>query len=212
MRWRRRITGACCSTSPFRHDDALLYERLASRVLYLDGSLRASPDDQAKNVLGQEALWAHSISGDLPIVLVRVGDEDAGALIRQVLEAQEYWRLKGLSADLVILNEHPVSYLDEVQGHISALLDNGPWRAWKDRPGGAYLLRADRLSDSERTLLFAVARAILYGNRGTLANQLDRPYPGRERRESPALLLSRARRVPIRATGSAADSRTSRRS
>ena len=143
------------------HDDALLYERLASRVLYLDGSLRASPDDQAKNVLGQEALWPHSISGDLPIVLVRVGDEDAGALIRQVLEAQEYWRLKGLSADLVILNEHPVSYLDEVQGHISALLDNGPWRAWKDRPGGAYLLRGDRLSDSERTLLLAVARAIL---------------------------------------------------
>ena len=134
---------------------------------------------QAQNVLGQEALWAHGISGDLPIVLVRVDNDDAGALIRQVLEAQEYWRLKGLAADLVILNEHPVSYLDEVHGHITALLDSGPWRTWKDRPGGAYLLRADRLTDNERALLFAVARAVLYGNRGTLANQLDRRYEDR---------------------------------
>ena len=129
-------------------DDALQYERLASRALYLDDSLRAEPDVQAKNTLGQQALWAHSISGDLPIVVVRVGDEDALSLIREVLEAQEYWRLKGLSADIVILNEHPVSYLDEMQEHIAALLEAGPWRTWKDRPGGAYLLRSDRAARS----------------------------------------------------------------
>jgi cyclic beta-1,2-glucan synthetase len=160
-------------------DDTLVYERLASRVLYLDGSLRASPEVQARNTLGQEALWPYSISGDLPIVLIRVGEEDALPLIRQVLEAQEYWRLKGLSADVVILNEHPVSYVDETHEHIATLLDDGPWRTWKDRPGGAYLLRGDHLSETERTLLVAVARAVLDGNRGTLANQIDRPYPGR---------------------------------
>ena len=40
------------------------------------------------------------------------------ALVRQVLQAQEYWRLKGLSADVVIVNEHPVSYLDEMQAQL----------------------------------------------------------------------------------------------
>jgi cyclic beta-1,2-glucan synthetase len=171
-------------------DDALQYERLASRVLYLDGSLRASAEIQAKNTLGQQALWPYSISGDLPILLLRVGDQNALPLIRQVLEAQEYWRLKGLSADIVILNEHPTSYLDETHEHIATLLEDGPWRGWKDRPGGVYLLRADRLGESERTLLLAVARAILHGDRGTLTNQLDRPSSAPEAGDSAEQPLS----------------------
>ncbi|MGH9388167.1 MAG: glucoamylase family protein, partial [Vicinamibacteria bacterium] len=73
-------------------EEALLFERLASRVLYADGSLRASPDLLQRNTIGQEGLWPHGISGDLPILLVRVVDEDDVPLVRQVLQAQEYWR------------------------------------------------------------------------------------------------------------------------
>ncbi len=158
-------------------EQALLFERLASRVLYADASLRAGPELLARNTLGQEGLWPHGISGDLPILLVRVVEEDDLPLVRQVLHAQEYWRLKGLSADVVILNEHPVSYLDEMHAQLVALLDNGPWRTWKHRPGGAYLLRGDRMAEAERILLASVARAVLSGERGDLANQLDRPDP-----------------------------------
>src|SRR6266566_3109053 len=158
-------------------DEAHLFERLASRVLYTDASLRAGPDVLERNRLGQPGLWAHGISGDLPILLVRVVDEDDIPLVRQVLQAQEYWRLKGLRADVVILNEHPVSYLDEMHVQLAALLDTGPWGAWKHRPGGVYLLRGDRMNEAERTLLASVARAILSGDRGNLSNQLDWPYP-----------------------------------
>ncbi|MDD8026403.1 MAG: glucoamylase family protein [Acidobacteriota bacterium] len=161
-------------------EQALLFERLASRVLYTDGGLRASPELLARNILGQEGLWPHGISGDLPILLVRVVEEDDLPLVRQVLQAQEYWRLKGLSADVVILNEHPVSYLDEMHSLLAALLDNGPWRTWKHRPGGAYLLRGDRMTEAERILLTGVASAVLSGERGDLANQLDRPDPVRQ--------------------------------
>jgi cyclic beta-1,2-glucan synthetase len=158
-------------------DDASLFERLASRVLYGDGSLRAPPDLLARNELGQAGLWPHGISGDLPILLVRVVEEDDLPLVRQVLQAQEYWRLKGLRADVVVLNEHPASYLDEMHVQLTSLLDTGNWAAWKHKPGGAYLLRGDRMTEAERTLLASVARAILSGDRGELANQLDRPYP-----------------------------------
>jgi len=168
-------------------DEAMLYERLASRVLHIDASLRAAPDVLSRNVLGQPGLWAHGISGDLPILLVRVVEENDIPLVRQVLQAQEYWRLKGLSADVVILNEHPVSYLDEMHVQLAALLDTGPWGAWKHRPGGVFLLRGDRMSEAERVLLAAAARAILSGERGELANQLDRPYAEPQwQRELPA--------------------------
>ena len=158
-------------------EEALLFERLASRVLYADASLRPGPEILARNTLGQEGLWGHGVSGDLPVLLVRVVSEADLALVRQVLQAQEYWRLKGLSADVVILNEHPVSYLDEVHAQLAALLDGGPWRAWKHRPGGAYLLRGDRMTEAERLLLSGVARAVLSGGHGSLAYQLDRPAP-----------------------------------
>ena len=159
------------------NDDAVLFERLASRVLFADGSLRAHPETILSNELGQAGLWPHGISGDLPILLVRViGDDDVG-LVRQVLEAQEYWRLKGLSADVVILNEDPSSYLDEIHAQLTALLDTGPWRMWKHRSGGAYLLRGDLIGKMDRTLIEAVARAVLGGDRGDLRAQLDKPHP-----------------------------------
>ena len=156
-------------------DDAMLFERLASRVLGTDGSLRARADAVVSNELGQAGLWPHAISGDLPILLVRVLESDDLPLVRQVLQAQEYWRLKGMSADVVIVNEHPASYLDEMQAQLTAVLEDGPWSTWQHRPGGAYLLRADSLGRAERVLFEAVARAVLRGDNGDLRAQLERP-------------------------------------
>jgi cyclic beta-1,2-glucan synthetase len=165
-------------------DDALLFERLASRVLGTDDSLRADGAAIAANQLGQPGLWPHAISGDLPILLVRITDDSAMPLVRQVLQAQEYWRLKGLRADVVLLNEHVIGYRDEIQEQLTAVLDDGPWDTWKDRPGGAYLLRSDRLPPADRRLLEAVAVAVLRGSAGDLRAQLERPdavRPGRVR-------------------------------
>ncbi len=159
-------------------DEALLFDRLASRVLFSDGSLRAAADRLAASQLGQPGLWRHSISGDLPILLVRAVEADDLPLVRQVLQAQEYWRLKGLKADVVILNEEEASYRADTHGQLTALLDAGPWRGWRQRSGGAYLLRGDEITESERALLESVARAVLSGLDGGLQMQLDRPYAG----------------------------------
>src|SRR6266850_4439129 len=128
-------------------EEAQLYERLASRVLYTDRSLAADPATLARNVLGQSGLWSHGISGDLPILLVRVLEQDDLVLVRQVLRAQDYWRLKGLVADVVIVNEHPIGYRNEIHGQLTALIEGGPWGAWKDKPGGAFLLTGDGMSE-----------------------------------------------------------------
>jgi cyclic beta-1,2-glucan synthetase len=155
-------------------DEAVLFERLASRVVGGDGTLRAPADVLASNEMGQNNLWPHGISGDLPILLVRVLDNELG-LVREALEAQEYWRLKGLKVDLVILNEHPVSYMDEAQSSLTSLLDDGPWRMWKHQPGGVFLLRTDNMGQAERMLFHAVARAVMDTSRGDLRTHLARP-------------------------------------
>ena len=58
-------------------DEAHLFQRLANRILYSDPSLRPSPGLLAQNERGARGLWAYGISGDLPIVLVRI-DEVGG--------------------------------------------------------------------------------------------------------------------------------------
>ena len=155
-------------------DEAVLFERLASRVVGGDGSLRPAADVLAANEGGQNSLWTHGISGDLPILLVRVLDENL-ALVREALEAQEYWRLKGLKVDLIVLNEHPVSYMDQVQSSLTSLLDDGPWRMWKHQPGGVFLLRTDMMGQAERMLFHAVARAVIDTSRGDLRAHLAHP-------------------------------------
>ncbi|HUU36041.1 MAG TPA: glucoamylase family protein, partial [Vicinamibacterales bacterium] len=160
-------------------DDAGLFERLASRVFGTDGSMRADAEVMAANELGQPGLWPHAISGDLPVLLVRITGDGGVPLVRQALQAQEYWRLQGLSADVVITNELPRSYLDEMHGQLTAALDDGPWSAWQHRPGGAYLLRTDRMGHADRVLLQTVATAVLRGDAGDLRTQLDRPDTAR---------------------------------
>ncbi len=158
-------------------DEAQLYEQLASYVLWTDASLRAAPEFLAGNTLGQPGLWPHGISGDRPILIVRVVEENDLSLVHQVLRAQEYWRLKGLDAEVVILNEHPASYLDEMHEQLQGLLESGPWAAWKHRPGGVFLLRGEGMPEAERRLLMAAARVLLSGERGGLADQLELPFP-----------------------------------
>ncbi|HET9327890.1 MAG TPA: glucoamylase family protein [Candidatus Eisenbacteria bacterium] len=175
-------------------EEARFCDQLASHVLWTDETLRAEPDYLARNRLGQSGLWPHGISGDLPILAVRVVEENDIPLVRQVLRAQEYWRLKGLSADVVLLNEHPVSYLDEMHEALQALLDNGPWAAWKHRPGGVFLLRGDGMSEDERVLLMAAARAVLRGDLGELKDQLSIHAP--ERARPPLLEIQRAEPLP----------------
>ena len=166
-------------------DQAMLFDRLASRVFGSDASC-TSPDDIARNIFGQSNLWGHRISGDLPIVLVHVADASEIALVRQLLYAQEYWRVKDLRADLVVLNDHPADYLDEVQAQLMSLLREPRWSGWLDKSGGMFLLRSDGMPDLDRHLLSAVARVVLRGDLGDLAPQLDRK----------PLWLSRSEMVP----------------
>jgi len=157
-------------------DHAMLFDRLASRVFGSDTS-STNPDDIARNIGGQANLWRFGISGDLPIVLLHVADTNALALVRQLLHAQEYWRVKNLRADVVILNDHPGDYLDEVQNQLSSLLREPRWSGWLEKPGGIFLLRSDGMPHLDRDLLSAVARVVLRGDLGDLAPQLDRKAP-----------------------------------
>ncbi len=101
-------------------EEAQLFQRLANAVLYSDATLRPSPAVLSATTLDRPALWAQGISGDLPIVVARIDDADDFEMIRQLLRAHEYWRMKQLSADVVIINEKATSYVQELQGSLGS--------------------------------------------------------------------------------------------
>ena len=96
-------------------DEASLFQRLAGHVLYADRSTRPSSDAIRRGGGAPSVLWAQGISGDIPIVLVRIDDLDDIAIVGQLLRAHEYWRMKQLAVDLVILNERASSYVQDLQ-------------------------------------------------------------------------------------------------
>ena len=127
--------------------------------------------------LDLSTLWAQGISGDLPIVLARIDNEQDVEMIRQLLRAHEYWRMKHLSADVVIINEKPPSYLQDLQGSLEALVHGSQLRLSPDTSsasGRIFLLRGDLISPQTRTQLQSVARVVLLSRRGTLAEQISR--------------------------------------
>src|SRR5678815_5098191 len=91
-------------------EEAELFQRLAGFIFYLAPSLRPRSDLLALNSKTKADLWPYGISGDLPLILLRIGDERGLSVVNKVLRGHAYLRSKGLSIDLVILNDHPTSY------------------------------------------------------------------------------------------------------
>ena len=193
-RWRsrsrtRRWRSATWASPATRRSSSSGWRRACSHA---DASLRAAPALRERNVLGQPGLWAHGISGDLPILLVRVVEEDDLPLVRQVLQAQDYWRLKGLhrrrrdpqrapgraTATRCTTRSRRCSQAGSGRrgsgGRAASSCCAATWcrrrsaRCWRRWPARCWC-----------------------GDRGELANQLDLPYP--EPRYPPARSAPRAR-------------------
>ncbi|CAN5250959.1 glucoamylase family protein [soil metagenome] len=157
-------------------DEAALYQQAAAHLLYSSPALRPSSARIAQGMARQSALWPHGISGDIPIVLVRIDEIEDIEIVRQLLRAHEYWRKKHLIADLVILNERASSYVQDLQQALEALVQTTHAQIGGGAGGNAHIfvLRSDLLAPETRSILPAVARIMLVGRRGPLSEQLAR--------------------------------------
>jgi len=175
--------------------EAGLFQRLAGHVLYPSPSLRPSSAAILRGAGAQSGLWPLGISGDLPIVLLRITDAENLDVARQVLRAHEYWGIRQLPVDLVILNERDTSYIQDLQVALESMVRVSQGRLLPGvplPPGQVFVLRSDLVAKHACALLGSVARVVLVGQRGRLADQLDRivatpPRPAAKRtRDLPA--------------------------
>ena len=153
-------------------DDARRFQQLASHLLFPNLLLRSPSERIAENRKGQAGLWAYGISGDLPIALVAIGEPQDLSLVRQMLQAHTYWRMHGLTTDLVILNEEAHGYERPLHEQLERMIQSHSSYTGVDRPGGIFLRSANMIPAEDLTLLRAVASAVMVAARGNLPQQL----------------------------------------
>jgi cyclic beta-1,2-glucan synthetase len=160
--------------------NAQLFGRMACSLLYLNPRLRARADLVAGNRKGQSALWAYGISGDLPIVLLRISDPASMDLARLMIQAHAYWRHKGLAVDLVILSDAYDGYRNNPMDALIGLINVGTGAKTLDQSAGIFVRNVAQVPDEDALLFQAVSRIVLSDRAGTLAEQLDRAIPTKE--------------------------------
>ncbi len=151
-------------------ENVQVYEKIASAIIYANNTYRSDKHILASNKRGQSSLWAYSISGDLPIVLLSIEDASKIELVQQLIQAQAYWRHKGLVVDLVILNEEPVGYRGILQDKISSLISRNNIT---EHVGNIVTCIGEQVTLEDRILLQSVARVVLSDKRGSLKDQLS---------------------------------------
>ena len=157
-----------------RESDSQLFSQLAGLIIYSNPRLRARPSLIARNRKGQSDLWAYGISGDLPIVTLRVSDQSGLDLVRQMLKAHAYWRNKGVRVDLVILCEAYMGYRQSLMDAIIGLVNVSLEAKALNQPAGIFVRNIDQVPEEDRMLLRAISRIVLSDRVGTLAEHLER--------------------------------------
>jgi len=168
-------------------DDANLYNRLASAVLFPSPELRAEAQILSRNRRGQSGLWGYALSGDLPIVLLSVTSTDNILMVTSLIRAHNYWRLKGLSVDLVILSNDQGGYQQELHNEIMSRVAAGAESSLMDKSGGIFVRKGEHMTSEDRALLMSVASIFIDDRHGGLLDQVNQKM--QQAQNIPPLLL-----------------------
>lgn len=161
-------------------DPALLptVQRLFSALFFADPAFRAPSEVLGLGLPSRSRLWGRGISGDDPVLLVRVHDAQA-PLLAETLAAHRYLRHCGVRVDLVLVDEQASGYVTEGSGTLRGVLAQHEADDWLNRRGGIYVLATDQISEDERQHLEACARAVLDTRDGSLASRMAQPAESR---------------------------------
>ncbi|MHB1317041.1 MAG: GH36-type glycosyl hydrolase domain-containing protein, partial [Anaerolineae bacterium] len=168
-------------------------------LLYPDRSRRSAPEVIAASHLSQAGLWRLGISGDYPIMLLELDDDQQADLVSEAVLVHALLAGRDLRADLVILIRQPSGYASDLTSAVRRRIARESAEIRLNQRGGIFVLAIDQLQAEEIALLRAVAGVVLLGERGPLSDQVNaepRPVPG-----MPALLATQPSRRALIDTG-----------
>ena len=151
---------------------ANIYQIMAGKILFMNSTFRER-EKYIKNIKGNQSnLWNYGISGDFPIVLLLVRQDNDIDLVSQLLYAHEYWSLKGLKVDLVIINLQETNYLEPLQEAIGDLISSSHLRDKQNKSGGVVVKNSTSINNEDMDLLIAISAIVVDSEKGALVSQI----------------------------------------
>lgn len=154
-----------------KKEEIELFRQMMSQIIYLSPLRRRCENAIKENRKGQSGLWAYGISGDYPIVLAYIGRTEEIDLVRELIKAHEYWRLKGLLVDIVIINEEESSYSQPLYNMLQDIISVSHARDIREKPGGVFIKQGSTINEEDKQLLTTAAKIVLKGRNGSLSVQ-----------------------------------------
>ncbi len=149
-----------------------LYQNMIRDILYISPMRKQHQDMIRQNCMGQSALWRFGISGDVPVVLVNLKNADRMGILFEILKAHEYWRLKDLKVDLVILCEDEYSYELPLFSRVCDIVLSHQTHDITKMPNDVFIMDRNKLTMEDDHLLYAAARIVLWGDGPPMADQM----------------------------------------
>ncbi len=148
--------------------EIILYQKIISYLVFYN-PLKALKMKQfvGKN-FNQTELWKYGISGDIPIILVKMRDINDIYMATNVLKMYEYFRTKNIKVDIVFLDEENYSYENYVHGEINSKIADRHLDYMKNISGGIFVLSAKEISNEDTQLLNFVSELTIDAHKGDL--------------------------------------------
>ena len=148
------------------------YQKILSYIIFSNPTKKINLDKLPKRKYAQSELWKYGISGDLPIILVKIKNINESYVVKEVLKAYEFIRTKNFEVELVIIDEEKHSYENYVREEIEGLILNSQMAYLKNIRGGIFELSKNEISKEDLELLEFVAKVIIDSSKGGLENAL----------------------------------------
>ena len=148
------------------------YQKMLSYIIFNNPSKKLNLEKLPKQKYSQSNLWKYGISGDLPIILVKIKDSNEVYVVKEVLKAYEFMRTKGFETELVIVDEEKYSYENYVMEDIEEVILSSQLAYLKNIRGGIFELNKNEIDKEDMNLLQFIAGIIIDGKKGGINNSL----------------------------------------
>lgn len=153
--------------------DIAIYQKMLSYIIF-DNPMKSQimKNRKKQNTYHQSDLWKYGISGDFPIILLKVRNANDGYVIKELLKAYEFFRMKNIETEIVILDEEKHSYENYVREEIEGSILNNHMGYLKNQRGGIFTLSKEEIAKKDIDLLEFLATIIIDSDKGGLKNNI----------------------------------------
>ena len=134
-----------------------LYNKILQKVMF------AEDDEKLRDLdifwdqkYSQDMLWRFGISGDIPMITVRIGRIEDSALLDEVINFMQYVKFRKIDVDIVLLVDEELYSGEPIKQQLTSILSKVAYMSYTR--GNIYVVNLKQLSEKEYKVFEFLAR------------------------------------------------------